>query len=444
MALLGEQLSVTFSQTCTCTIVAPNADHPGQSKLTVESVSVLDDTALDAALTAFTGVLPPAPAYGTPAIADGSGGTDFAAIDIDAATTGNLPVARVTGALADAPNNGTFYGRKSAAWTQAAVADVSGLSTALSAKVDASGGTLTGGTIAGATLITGTATAAGGSTVALAGASSVTVPTLAAGTRTTGAASSAFVQQELRDTARVHISGAHEFDDFLTTTSNAGDLPWHTSSNGASSGFAAINTQNFTDAHGYRSISSGTATTGRAAFSRSELTALAGTYVQPWNHGSLRLVFRVQFPVLPSLAADFVTYSFSLGTGLAVAGDHFVNGIGLRYARNVVDGWVLASRAGGPSDVASATCSGGDAVPTAATWQTIIIDMIGANATAYVGTSYTAALAAGVRATITTVGAYTGLLSPLMKANNTGTGSATARPMLVDAYGLDFDRTNSR
>ena len=57
--------------------------------------------------------------------------------------------------------------------------------------------------------------------------------------------------------------------------------------------------------------------------------------------------------------------------------------------------------------------------------------------------TYAAALTAGVRATITTVGAYASMLSPLMKINNTA-GTTNARVVLVDTYALDFNLTTPR
>lgn len=265
-----------------------------------------------------------------------------------------------------------------------------------------------------------------------------TAPTPAVGDNDTSLATSAFVQESLRNVIRRAAGGVNEVDDFISSTTTTGDIPWATSANGAGSSIGPANAVN-QGAIGYRSFTAGTAATGRAAYTRSELVSTQAAFVTPWSSGSITLAWRIQLPALPTVGVDFPVYSFSLGTGLAVASDHFVNGIGLRYARDVTDQWVLASRSAG-ADVASANTG---IAPTAATWQWLVIVISGASATCYIGATYAAALTAGVRATITTVGAYASMLSPLMKVNNTA-ATTTARVVLVDTYALDFNLTTPR
>jgi hypothetical protein len=261
-------------------------------------------------------------------------------------------------------------------------------------------------------------------------------PTPAIGDSNGSLATTAFVQAALRDATRLAFSGVNERDDFISSTTTSGDLPWSTSANGAGSLIGPANVVP-NGAYGYRSFTAGTAATGRAAYTRSELVSTQAALVTPWLAGTITLAWRVQIPTLPAAGVDFPVYSFSLGTGLAVPSDHFVNGIGLRYAVNT--NWFLASRSAG-ADVVAADAGIG---PTAGAWQVLVLVISGGSATCYIGSTYAAALAAGVRATISTAGAYASMLSPLMKVNNTA-GTTNSRVVLVDTYSLDFNLTTPR
>ena len=261
-------------------------------------------------------------------------------------------------------------------------------------------------------------------------------PTPAIGDSNGSLATTAFVQAALRDATRLAFSGVNERDDFISSTTTSGDLPWSTSANGAGSLIGPANVVS-NGAYGYRSFTAGTAATGRAAYTRSELVSTQAALVTPWLAGTITLAWRVQIPTLPAAGVDFPVYSFSLGTGLAVPSDHFVNGIGLRYAVNT--NWFLASRSAG-ADVVAADAGIG---PTAGAWQVLVLVISGGSATCYIGSTYAAALAAGVRATISTAGAYASMLSPLMKVNNTA-GTTNSRVVLVDTYSLDFNLTTPR
>ena len=321
-----------------------------------------------------------------------------------------------------------------------AAASTAFVTSGLATKVNASGGTLSSGTLNGGTTLDGTLTASATALIDLdAAGAEVRVPTVVASDSSTKAASTAFVQAALRDDVQLAFGGVNERDDFISSTTTSGDLPWSTSANGGASSIGPANAVS-TGAYGYRSFTAGTAATGRAAYTRSELVSTQAAFVTPWLAGTITLAWRIQLPTLPVIASDFPVYSFSLGTGLAVASDHFVNGIGLRYAVNTSTNWFLASRSAGADVVAAANTGIG---PTAGAWQVLVLVISGASASCYIGSTYAAALAAGVRATISTAGAYASMISPLMKVNNTA-ATATARPILVDTYALDFTLTTPR
>lgn len=373
----------------------------------------------------------------------------WALVSLASSVSGQLPTANGGTGLSSSGSDGFVLRSNGTSWASAqlALADTSGT------LATARGGTgLTSSGVAGRVLRSdgsvwqsaqlAFADLSGTSGVALLDSpvfiNNPTAPTPAVGDSNGTLATTAFVQEALRNIIRRSAGGINEVDDFISSTTTSGDLPWATSANGAGTSIGPANAV-ANGAIGYRSFTAGTAATGRAAYTRSELVSTQAAFVTPWLDGTLTLAFRIQIPVLPTLGADFPVYSFSLGTGLAVASDHFVNGIGLRYARNVTDQWVLASRSAG-ADVASANTS---FTPTAGVWHWLVIVMSGASATCYIGTTYAAALAAGVRATITTTGAYSSMLSPLMKINNTA-GTTNARVVLVDTYALDFNLTTPR
>jgi hypothetical protein len=293
--------------------------------------------------------------------------------------------------------------------------------------VAASGGTLTGGTIAGSTSIGGTATAAGGSTIALAGASSVTVPTVAFPDSDNSAASTGFVA-ESRNLAKVST----ESDDF-TSGGQAGRLGWVATINGTSASVVA-NPALTADADGVITLSTGTNASGRAALSR-EVTAGLLPYSRPWLAGTFRNDWRVLFPVLPTGAADFRT-SIALGVGATIAADDFTSGIGIRYD-SILAQWVLVSR-NAAVDVGTPQNTG--IAPTAATWQYIYFVMDGTSARVFIGATKAAAT---LRATVLVADlTFAGAVGPIIKVRNTA--GILSRSVVADLYEKEYIRTTAR
>lgn len=226
------------------------------------------------------------------------------------------------------------------------------------------------------------------------------------------------------------------FDDFLCSVASSGDEIWHSSVNGAGSGQSA-NSSVLAGSIGRRTITSGTASTGRANFSRGELVAGQCPLASPWLAGSIELVWRVQIPQLPAAGSE-PAWSLALGAGAASNSIGWSDGIGARYS--LAEGtWVLASRAGS-SDVAIQASS---IAPVAGSWQVILIAIADAAARMFIGSTIAQAKALGPAATVTTAGASALALAQMFKIHNTA-AVAGARSMHVDFAGLCFTLNSSR
>lgn len=232
------------------------------------------------------------------------------------------------------------------------------------------------------------------------------------------------------------LERVEEHDDFLASTANNGDLPWHATNSGTASGMSA-NSSPLAGAIGFRTLTSGTSATGYCRFSRSELVSGAASLVSPWLSGSIEVAWRIMIPQLPVAGSD-PTFSLSLGQGSTTANDHFTSGIGVRFNSSSPD-WVLASRSAA-SDVATDTATIG---PIAGAWQVVILRIVDGVARLYAGPTRATALAAGVRASVTMTGATTLPVAPMIKLNNTAS-VAVAKVLHLDFYSLRYALDTSR
>ena len=371
---------------------------------------------------AANAVLPSQATNGTKFLFTDGTNASWSLVALASSVSGTLPFGNGGTGITAVGTAGNVLRSTGAAWASTAlvVADVTG-------ALAASGGTLTGGTIAGTTSVSGTMTAAGGSTMALAGATAVSVPTVAFPDSDTSAASTAFVAAS-RNIAVV----ARETDDF-TSGSQAGRLGWVATVNGAAASVVA-NPALTTDGDGVLVLSTGTNAAGRAALSR-ETSAGLLPFSLPWLAGTFTKEWRVLFPVLPTGAVDFRT-SLALGVGATVAGDDFTSGVGIRYD-SISAQWVFVSR-NAAADVGTPQNTG--IAPTAATWQYIYFIMDSTNARVFIGATKAAAT---LRATIAVADlTYTGAIGPIAKTRNTA--GTTSRSVIIDLYEHEYIRTTAR
>lgn len=226
------------------------------------------------------------------------------------------------------------------------------------------------------------------------------------------------------------------FDDFISSTSTSGDQVWHSAINGAGSGQSA-NSSVLAGSVGRRTITSGTAVTGRAHFTRSELVAGQASLVTPWLSGRVELVWRIQIPQLPAAGSE-PSWSLALGAGAASASLGWTEGIGARYS--LAEGfWTLASRVASADVAVQASAI----APAAGAWQVIVLTIAGAAAQLWIGDTLAQARARGPVATVTTAGASTAAVAQLFKMHNTA-AVASARSLHVDFAGLVYTMAASR
>jgi hypothetical protein len=427
---------------------------------------------------------------GTPVSADAADPGDVLAYD----GTEWTPTAGGGGGIPDAPNDGTLYARKSAAWVQPALADTSGTlalnrgGTGATTQAGAANAVLpsqatnankylfTDGTNASWSLVSLSASVTGTLPFGNGGTGITAVGTAGNVLRSTGSAwaSSALAVADVTGaaptssptlTGTVDMSGAgsvtvptvvqgtnstaaastafvvesgniasilNEYDDF-TSGSAAGRLGWVSTVNGTGATVVA-NPAITADGEGVVVLVTGTSAAGRAAISR-ETSAGLLPFSRPWLAGTFRKDWRVLFPVLPTGAVDFRT-SIALGVGATVAADDFTSGVGIRYD-SVLAQWVFVSR-NAAADVGTPQNTG--IAPTAATWQYIYFIMNSTNARVFIGATKADAT---LRATIPVADlTFTGAIGPIAKARNTA--GTTSRTVILDLYSHDYIRTTAR
>lgn len=387
-------------------------------------------------------------------------------------TNGNLADTFVTG-LFDAegagavlvptvpfPNSSTDAA--STAFVSNNFATSTALANGLAAKVDATNGTATGLTLSG------TATVAGGSTIALDGAAAVRVPTVAFPDSDTSAASTAFVSTNFApidsplftgdpraptptvtddDTSLATTAFVYDALDYYTETARrivlvdefsagtvTGQLGWTATGNGAGN-LVIPNNSSLAGAKGFMTLNAGTsAATGRAALSF-EQTAAQLPFATPWVDGLITIEWRPQLFAAPvAVTADYEP-SFSLGQGAATAAIGFASGVGV-FCTGANANWIFASR-NATTTVASVNTG---VTVVAGAWMYFRIEIDAVSARLYHGTTKaTAVLVATIAiASVTTLVQ----LGPMAKTVNIAGG--VARNVWVDYMRLIHTLTTSR